>query len=78
MTPAKTIATFGEPDVKTGSGLIIYIYDLDDGTKMRLGFGGVSADSIRPPCPEGREVRGHSGEVTMRRPCFFKQAGGQE
>lgn len=40
MTPAKTVATFGEPDVKTGSGLIIYIYDLDDGTKMRLGFPG--------------------------------------
>jgi hypothetical protein len=40
FTPAKTVAIFGEPDVKTGSGLIIYLYDLDDGTRIRLGYGG--------------------------------------
>ncbi len=40
MTPAKAIAAFGEPDRKLGSGLIIYEYELDDGTKMRLGFPG--------------------------------------
>ena len=40
MTPAKAVAAFGEPDRKLGSGLIIYEYDLDDGTKIRLGFPG--------------------------------------
>jgi hypothetical protein len=40
LTPAKAIAAFGEPNRKLGSGLIIYEYDLDDGTKMRLGFPG--------------------------------------
>ena len=38
FTPAKTVALFGEPDRKLGSGLIIYEYDLDDGEKVRLGF----------------------------------------
>lgn len=42
MTPAKASAAFGEPDRKLGSGLIIYEYDLDDGTKMRLGFPGMA------------------------------------
>ena len=40
MTPAKAVATFGEPDRKLGSGLIIYEYVLDDGTSVRLGFPG--------------------------------------
>ncbi|MBI1831605.1 MAG: class I SAM-dependent methyltransferase [Planctomycetes bacterium] len=40
MTPAKAAAAFGEPDRKLGSGLIIYEYDFDDGTKIRLGFPG--------------------------------------
>lgn len=40
FTPAKAVSTFGEPDRKLGSGLIIYEYDLEDGTKMRLGFPG--------------------------------------
>lgn len=40
FTPAKTIAAFGEPDRKPGSGLILFEYDLDDGTFVRLGFPG--------------------------------------
>ena len=40
MTPAKAVTAFGEPDRKLGSGLIIYEYDLDDGSKVRLGFPG--------------------------------------
>jgi len=40
MTPAKAVAAFGEPDRKLGSGLIIYEYDLEDGSKIRLGFPG--------------------------------------
>jgi len=40
LTPAKAVAAFGEPDRKLGSGLIIYEYELEDGTKMRLGFPG--------------------------------------
>ena len=40
FTPEKTVASFGEPDRRLGSGLIIFEYDLDDGAKMRLGFPG--------------------------------------
>jgi len=40
FTSAKTVATFGEPDRRPGSGVLIYEYDLDDGTKVRLGFPG--------------------------------------
>lgn len=35
------IATFGQPDRIIGSGLMIFEYDLDDGTKIRLGFPGM-------------------------------------
>jgi predicted methyltransferase len=40
LTPVKAIAAFGEPDRKLGSGLMIYEYDLDDGSVVRLGFPG--------------------------------------
>jgi SAM-dependent methyltransferase len=40
FTPAKTVAVFGEPDRRLGSGLIIFEYDLVDGTKIRMGFPG--------------------------------------
>jgi RNA polymerase sigma factor (sigma-70 family) len=40
LTPAKAELVFGKPDGITGSGLLIYVYDLDDGTKIWLGFGG--------------------------------------
>jgi SAM-dependent methyltransferase len=41
MTPAKAVTAFGEPDRKKGSGLILYEYDLDDGSMVRLGFPGL-------------------------------------
>ena len=31
-------SVFGEPDGDTGSGIHIYFYDLDDGTKVIIGF----------------------------------------
>lgn len=40
LTPDKAVAVFGEPDRKMGNGLIIYEYDLEDGSKVRLGFPG--------------------------------------
>jgi hypothetical protein len=40
MTPAMAVAAFWQPDPKLGSGLIIYEYDLDDGTTLRLRFPG--------------------------------------
>lgn len=40
MTPAKAETAFGAPDRKPGSGLLIYEYDLEDGSKVRLGFPG--------------------------------------
>jgi ubiquinone/menaquinone biosynthesis C-methylase UbiE len=40
LTPAKAVAAFGEPDRRLGSGLIIFEYELDDGSKLRLAFPG--------------------------------------
>lgn len=40
LTPEKAEKLFGKPDRNVGSGLIIYEYDLADGTKLRLGFPG--------------------------------------
>jgi RNA polymerase sigma factor (sigma-70 family) len=40
LTPLKAETVLGKPDRITGSGLLIYVYDLDDGTKIWLGFGG--------------------------------------
>ena len=40
LTPAKATDLFGKPDRQIGSGLIIYVYDLDDGTAIWLGFPG--------------------------------------
>ena len=42
ITPDKAVAAFGEPDRRIGSGLIIFEYDLGDGTKIRLGFPGMA------------------------------------
>ena len=43
LTPAKAEAVFGKADRNIGSGLIIYEYDLDDGSKVRLSFPGFAA-----------------------------------
>ncbi|OAI46462.1 hypothetical protein AYO44_11290 [Planctomycetaceae bacterium SCGC AG-212-F19] len=40
LTPAKAVEVFGEPDGKPGSGLNIYAYVLDDGSKVWLAFRG--------------------------------------
>ena len=40
LTPAKAEELFGKPDRDIGSGLMIYEYTLDDGTKILLGFPG--------------------------------------
>jgi len=40
LTPAKAEIVFGKADRNIGSGLIIYEYDLDDGSKVRLSFPG--------------------------------------
>ena len=40
LTPALARAQFGPPDEETGSGLRIYVYRLDDGRRLRLGFPG--------------------------------------
>lgn len=42
FTPEKAIKVFGKEDRNLGSGLILYEYDLDDGTKVRLGFPGLA------------------------------------
>jgi len=42
VTPDRAVALFGRPDREPGSGLIIYEYDLQDGTKVRLGFPGLA------------------------------------
>lgn len=40
LTPALARTQFGAPDEETGSGLRIYIYRLDDGRRLWLGFPG--------------------------------------
>ena len=40
LTPAIARARFGQPDEETGSGLRIYIYKLNDGRRLWLGFPG--------------------------------------
>jgi hypothetical protein len=40
LTPASTQSTFGAPDERQGSGLIIYVYRLTDGRRLQLGFPG--------------------------------------
>jgi hypothetical protein len=43
LTPTLAEQTFGPPDQRAGSGLIIYIYNVEDGRKVNLAFPGPSA-----------------------------------
>jgi hypothetical protein len=43
LTPTLSEQTFGPPDQKAGSGLIIYIYNVEDGKKVNLAFPGPTA-----------------------------------
>jgi hypothetical protein len=43
LTPILAEQTFGPPDQKAGSGLIIYIYNVEDGRKVNLAFPGPTA-----------------------------------
>jgi hypothetical protein len=43
LTPPLTETTFGQPDAKSGSGLIIYTYLVDGGKKVNLFFPGPTA-----------------------------------
>ena len=43
LTPILSEQTFGPPDQKAGSGLIIYIYNVEDGRKVNLAFPGPTA-----------------------------------
>jgi hypothetical protein len=40
LTPARAEAIFGKPDQTTGSGLIIYVYRVEAGKLVYLGFPG--------------------------------------
>lgn len=40
LTPALAEKRFGKPDSIVGSGLLIYVYKLDDGCELMLGFSG--------------------------------------
>jgi hypothetical protein len=40
LTPALAEKRFGNPDSVTGSGLLIYVYKLEDGRELLLGFPG--------------------------------------
>ena len=40
LTPAIAEATFGKPDESIGSGLIIYVYHVEAGKSVYLGFPG--------------------------------------
>lgn len=40
LTPTSAETSFGRPDERTGSGLIIYLYRADCGRTVSLGFPG--------------------------------------
>ena len=40
LTPSTTETTFGKPDETTGSGLIIYVYRVEEGKRVVLSFPG--------------------------------------
>lgn len=40
LTPAAAEAAFGKPDEITGSGLLIYVYRVEEGKRVYLGFPG--------------------------------------
>jgi len=40
LTPAAAEERFGKPDEITGSGLLIYVYRVEEGKKIHLGFPG--------------------------------------
>jgi hypothetical protein len=40
LTPATADAAFGRPDETTGSGLLIYVYRVEEGKNVYLGFPG--------------------------------------
>lgn len=40
LTPQEAERTFGPPDQITGSGLLIYVYDIEQGFTVHLGFPG--------------------------------------
>ena len=43
LTPTIAEATFGPPDQRTGSGLVILVYNVDNGRKVNLAFPGPTA-----------------------------------
>ena len=43
LTPILAEQTFGPPDQRAGSGLIIYIYNIEEGRKVNLAFPGPTA-----------------------------------
>lgn len=43
LTPPLTETTFGQPDGKSGSGLIIYTYNVESGRQVNLFFPGPTA-----------------------------------
>ncbi len=38
LTAPKAELTFGTPDAASGSGLILFVYNVEDGKKVNLGF----------------------------------------
>jgi hypothetical protein len=52
LTPADAERTLGRPDSTAGSGLIIYLYRIDEGRELWLGFPGfapIAYAKVRDP-----------------------------
>ena len=43
LTPPLAEQIFGPPNKREGSGLVIFVYDVEDGRKVNLGFPGPTA-----------------------------------
>ncbi len=59
LTPQGARDVFGAPDEQTGSGLIIYVYRVDQGRSVWLGFPGyepIIYAKLRDPAGRDREL----------------------
>ena len=62
LTPARARALFGTPSQEAGSGLMIYVYELEDERELWLGFPGEAPIAYA----KVRSADGSARDVTLR------------
>jgi hypothetical protein len=59
LTPARARALFGTPSEEAGSGLLIYVYELEEDRELWLGFPGeapIAYAKVRSPDGSARDL----------------------